>query len=35
MIKGVFISILQALKAPNGKLRLLYEGNPMAFITER
>ena len=35
MIKGGIYIYPTSSKAPNGKLRLLYEGNPMAFITEQ
>lgn len=35
MIKGGIYIYPTSAKAPNGKLRLLYECNPMAFITEQ
>lgn len=35
MIKGGIYLYPTSTKAPKGKLRLLYEGNPMAFITEQ
>ncbi len=35
MIKGGIYMYPTSLKAPNGKLRLLYECNPIAFITEQ
>jgi fructose-1,6-bisphosphatase I len=35
MIKGGIYIYPTSAKAPKGKLRLLYEGNPMAFITEQ
>lgn len=35
MIKGGIYIYPTSSKAPNGKLRLLYECNPMAFITEQ
>lgn len=35
LIKGGVYLYPSTLKAPNGKLRLLYECNPMAFITEQ
>ena len=35
MIKGGIYIYPSTLKAPNGKLRLLYECNPMAFIAEQ
>lgn len=35
MIKGGIYIYPTSSKAPNGKLRLLYECNPMAFIVEQ
>ena len=35
MIKGGIYMYPKSAKAPNGKLRLLYECNPMAFIAEQ
>jgi fructose-1,6-bisphosphatase I len=35
MIKGGIYIYPTSAKAPKGKLRLLYEGNPMAFIAEQ
>lgn len=35
LIRGGVYLYPSTLKAPNGKLRLLYECNPMAFITEQ
>lgn len=35
MIKGGIYMYPQSAKSPNGKLRLLYECNPMAFIAEQ
>lgn len=35
LIKGGIFIYPQSKKAPNGKLRLLYECNPMAFIVEQ
>ena len=35
MIKGGIYMYPPSSKAPNGKLRLLYECNPMAFIAEQ
>ncbi len=35
MIKGGVYIYPNSTKYPNGKLRLLYEGNPMAFIAEQ
>lgn len=35
LIKGGIYFYPQTFKAPHGKLRLLYECNPMAFITEQ
>jgi fructose-1,6-bisphosphatase I len=35
MIKGGIYIYPTSSKSPNGKLRLLYECNPMAFITEQ
>ncbi|WP_428223583.1 class 1 fructose-bisphosphatase [Flavobacterium sp.] len=35
MIKGGIYIYPSTAKAPNGKLRLLYECNPMAFLTEQ
>jgi fructose-1,6-bisphosphatase I len=35
MIKGGIYIYPTSSKAPNGKLRLLYECNPMAFIAEQ
>lgn len=35
MIKGGIYMYPSSSKSPNGKLRLLYECNPMAFITEQ
>jgi len=35
MIKGGVYIYPESTKYPNGKLRLLYEGNPMAFIAEQ
>jgi fructose-1,6-bisphosphatase I len=35
LIKGGIYIYPTTLKSPNGKLRLLYEGNPMAFILEQ
>lgn len=35
MMKGGIYMYPQTSKAPNGKLRLLYECNPMAFIAEK
>lgn len=35
MIKGGIYLYPTSTKSPKGKLRLLYEGNPMAFITEQ
>jgi fructose-1,6-bisphosphatase I len=35
MIKGGIYIYPTSSKAPNGKLRLLYECNPMAFLTEQ
>ncbi|GGB85135.1 fructose-1,6-bisphosphatase class 1 [Flavobacterium suaedae] len=35
MIKGGIYIYPTSAKAPNGKLRLLYECNPMAFLTEQ
>ena len=35
MLKGGIYIYPNATNYPNGKLRLLYEGNPMAFLTEQ
>ena len=35
MIKGGIFIYPETSKAPNGKLRLLYECNPMAFLMEQ
>ena len=35
MIKGGIYIYPETSKAPNGKLRLLYECNPMAFLAEQ
>jgi fructose-1,6-bisphosphatase I len=35
LIKGGIFIYPATSKAPNGKLRLLYESNPMAFILEQ
>jgi fructose-1,6-bisphosphatase I len=35
MIKGGIYLYPTSSKAPNGKLRLLYECNPMAFLAEQ
>ena len=35
MLKGGIYIYLSATNYPNGKLRLLYEGNPMAFLAEQ
>ena len=35
MIKGGIYLYPESTKYPNGKLRLLYEGNPMAFLAEQ
>ncbi|MEZ4797977.1 MAG: class 1 fructose-bisphosphatase [Flavobacteriaceae bacterium] len=35
MIKGGVYMYPESTKYPNGKLRLLYEGNPMAFLAEQ
>lgn len=35
MIKGGIYIYPESTKYPNGKLRLLYEGNPMAFLAEQ
>lgn len=35
MLKGGIYIYPQATNYPNGKLRLLYEGNPMAFLAEQ
>jgi fructose-1,6-bisphosphatase I len=35
LIKGGVYLYPQTQKAPNGKLRLLYEANPLAFIVEQ
>ena len=35
MIKGGIYIYPTSFNAPNGKLRLLYECNPMAFLTEQ
>jgi fructose-1,6-bisphosphatase I len=35
MIKGGIFMYPQTEKAPNGKLRLMYECNPMAFLCEQ
>ena len=34
MLKGGIYIYPSATNYPNGKLRLLYEGNPMAFLAE-
>lgn len=35
MLKGGIYIYPSATNYPNGKLRLLYEGNPMAFLAEQ
>ncbi|PVX31668.1 hypothetical protein C8D76_1265 [Pasteurella langaaensis DSM 22999] len=35
MLKGGIYIYPNATNYPNGKLRLLYEGNPMAFLAEQ
>ena len=35
LLKGGIYTYPSATNYPNGKLRLLYEGNPMAFLAEQ